>query len=356
MKIIIPLTIFGPGGGYRVLSEFANYWIASGNEVVFLTYKGSNIPYFPTTAQVLYYDNSGKISKSNDIYYPKPFFRILSILMALKKAVDKLNGDIVLATLSITALPIYLSSIRAKKFYYVQAFEPEYYHSNNVDGVILKWLSLLSYKLPLQKVVNAPLYLNYRSLHAHHYVFPGIDFNKFYPQQSDVSKREFIIGTIGRLEPHKGTIYVHEAFYNLNKKVGRPVKLKVAFGQKQLSDTNPDIEVVTPKNDTELGDFYRSVDVIVAPGLLQLGAVHYPVIEAMASKIPVITTGYYPASEDNAWLVPVHDSKAIAAAINEIMAGQENVRMKVEKAYNEIWAFDWFKNSQKMLDLFKSQG
>ena len=112
IRIIIPITIFGPGGGYRVLSEFANYWIASGNEVIFLAYKGSNVPYFPTSAEVLYYDNSGNFFKNNDIFYQKPFLRILSILMALKKATDKYTGDIVLATLSITALPIYFSKIK----------------------------------------------------------------------------------------------------------------------------------------------------------------------------------------------------------------------------------------------------
>jgi glycosyltransferase involved in cell wall biosynthesis len=353
MKILIPITIFGPGGGYRVLSEFANQWIVKGNEVVFLAYKGSNSPYFPTKATVLYYDNNGILSEENDVNYKKPLFRILSVINALKKAINSMEADIVLATLSITALPIYLSNLQAKKVYYIQAYEPEYYHSVNIADSILKFISKLSYQLPFLKIVNAPLYLNYKSIKADHYVFPGIDFSKFYPVVKKTTEESFVVGTIGRLEPHKGTTYVYEAFIELQKKINSPIKLRIAFGQKELAVNNPDIEVVVPKDDAELGEFYRSVDVIVAPGLLQLGAVHYPVIEAMASKTPVITTGYYPATDENAWIVPMKDSKAIADAITDIMTNKQNINLKLEKAYNEISVFDWFQNSQKMLDLFK---
>jgi len=354
MKILIPITIFGPGGGYRVLSEFANQWIAKGNEVVFLAYKGSHSPYFPTNAPVFYYDNNGALSTENDVNYQKPLFRILSVINALKKAISSMNADIVLATLSITALPIYLSKLKAKKFYYIQAYEPEYYHGKNIDDSILKFISKLSYKLPFFKIVNAPLYLNYKTIKAEHYVFPGIDFSKFYPAATQKSENTFVVGTIGRLEPHKGTVYVHEAFIELQKQLNKPIKLRIAFGQKELADNNPDIEVVVPKNDAELGDFYRSVDVIVAPGLLQLGAVHYPVIEAMASKIPVITTGYYPATKENAWLIPIKDASAIALAIKDVMDNQSAASLKVEKAFGEISVFGWESNSDKMLNLFKS--
>ncbi|WP_341479706.1 glycosyltransferase [Clostridium algidicarnis] len=67
-----------------------------------------------------------------------------------------------------------------------------------------------------------------------------------------------------------------------------------------------------PDGDDNLADYYRNLDILVAPGHIQLGAIHYPVIEAMACNVPVITTGYYPANDENSFIVPVKRPDKIA--------------------------------------------
>jgi glycosyltransferase involved in cell wall biosynthesis len=354
MKILIPVTYFGPTGGFRVLSEFANYWIMQGNEVEFLAYKASDKPFFPTNAKLSWYDNKGNLSSNNDTGYKKNFSRIFSVLNGMTKAIDISSCDIVLATLSLSALPVFLTKNKGNKFYYVQAFEPEYFNTKTLSGVILYFLSLLSYKLNLIRIVNSPVYFNYKILKSDKFVFPGIDFTKFYPSTDPKQNKSFVIGTIGRVEPFKGTKYVLDSYRELRKILGPTITLRIAFGNPELANSSNNLEIVKPKNDEELGDFYRSLDVLIAPGLVQLGAVHYPVIEAMASKIPVVTTGYYPANSENAWIVPVKNSAAISDSVLDIIKHPELVSRKVDLAYEEISVFDWEKNSSKMINYFKN--
>lgn len=87
MKIIIPLPCsFGPHGGWRVLSELANHWILQGHQVLFLAHKSSDIPYFPTIATILWFDNNGLIHEINDINYKRPVSSYFGISYSLIKA------------------------------------------------------------------------------------------------------------------------------------------------------------------------------------------------------------------------------------------------------------------------------
>jgi len=54
----------------------------------------------------------------------------------------------------------------------------------------------------------------------------------------------------------------------------------------QKGGINPACVVVVPGNDTELADYYRSVDILIAPGTVQHGAPHYPVMEAWHVECP----------------------------------------------------------------------
>ena len=139
MKIIIPLVgSFGKSGGFRVLSQLANHWIKDGHEVCFLSYINTDDPYFPTKAEILYYDNSGEIKEAKDQQHPKAILGMFSMRNALKKALNKLEADVVLASHCFTALPVKKSSIKAKKFYYVQAYEPDFFYHKTVKNFIYK--------------------------------------------------------------------------------------------------------------------------------------------------------------------------------------------------------------------------
>jgi glycosyltransferase involved in cell wall biosynthesis len=355
MKILIPLLGFGKAGGYRVLSMLANEWIKLGHEVTFIVPGDSEQPYFPTKAKIIWIDYTGKILENqNDISYTGSFGvakRLLAIYKGLSN--EEKYTDVILANHNLTAWPVAFIQTVAKKIYYVQAYEPEYYHQHSLKKYILKTGAYLSYYILSNKISNAPIYLKYKNLKSQDWVPPGIDFSLFYPSKSpEIIEEQFVMGCIGRKEIEKGIQHVIEAFLLLREK-GIPVRLKVAYGN--IPDeirAREDVNVVVPQNDEELADFYRSLDVLVAPGLVQLGAAHYPVMEAMACGVPVVTTGYIPASSENAWIVPIADSHAIAKSIEEIMyADQDTIKIKTALSLKAIAEFGWENVSKKFITI-----
>ncbi|NMG46032.1 glycosyltransferase [Aromatoleum toluvorans] len=286
-----------------------------------------------------------------------------SIYLGMWSALNKIAADfdILFANHSLTALPVaFCRAGRAKRFYYVQAYEPEYFQlESGLRSKILRRLSQLSYKLPLVQIANAPIYINYREIRAKKWIPPGVSREIFQRRTClpfDSIDDDIFVGVIGRREPSKGIIYALEAFEKLSQTDSR-YRLKVAFGNLPKKWTHPKVEVVVPKNDRELADFYRSLDVLIAPGIVQLGACHYPVLEAMACGTPVVTTGYLPANTENAWIVPIKNSSAIASAVERIAGMDSSVRAKyLEKAVNAIEPFMWDNVAEQFLEYFFVQG
>ncbi|UCA61903.1 glycosyltransferase family 4 protein [Chryseobacterium rhizoplanae] len=352
MKIIIPLIgSFGKAGGFRVLSQLANYWIMDGHDVVFLSYINGTDPYFPTKAKVLYYDNKGGISTQKDNNHPKPFLGMFQLRKALTKALNQFEADIVLANHCFSAQPVKKSSIEARKFYYVQAYEPDYYYHKTIKDFIFKKISENSYKLGLEIIVNASMYRDYKEIKTDKVIFPGLDLDVFKPQTISRDSNKIILGTIGRLEEYKGTIYIIEAFKMLRKKLGEKIELHIGFGEKHLEEIEG-IKVFFPNGDKELAQYYNSLNFYICAGTIQMEAIHYPIIESMACKVPVITTGYYPSNHDNSIMIPIKDSIALEKAVIKAIDEKEVVESKKEKAFTSIEQFDWKIISRKMINYF----
>lgn len=356
MKIIIPVLGFGKGGGNRVLSKLANSWINLGHEVKFISYYDSALPNFETNAEIIWVNSWGDAVPNNIIKKRNPFkliWQLFALLRGLNKFATK--ADVVLANQAYTSWPLHFAKIKAKKYYYVQAYELEYLeHLKGPKHYLTKFLAYYSYQLPLKRIVNSPIYFRFRNLNADMFVPPGIDFHIFKPNGSKKfdykNKETIILGCVGRIEPYKGTGYVYDAFLELKKTI--KVELHVAFGATNFKDKN--IINVIPKNDAELADFYRSVDVIIAPGTVQFLAAHYPVLEAMACGIPTVTTGYIPALNHNSWLVRPHNVATIVSAVQEIINHQNIVEEKVRIAQNDVKQFDWSIVSKQMLNYFNT--
>lgn len=354
---------FGRSGGYRVISELAGAWVRFGHEVTIIAHCSTERPYFPTAADILLVDDQGRPTGA-DSYGSGPrrsgFDLVSHNLVALLRALNKNASavDVILANHSLTAWPVSMARVQARKYYYVQAYEPEYYASRKrVSQRVLQWAAFASYHLPLHRIVNSPVYLSYRNLRAEHVVPPGLDFSLMYPgPPRDSDRRATVLGCIGRHEPEKGTKFVLDA-YAIMLSRGYNVELHVAYGNlPEHHSALPHCKVVVPRNDAELGEYYRSLDVMIAPGTLQLGAPHYPVMEAMACGIPVVTTGYMPASREanNAWIVPVGNAEAIADAVHEIMSDSRLRTQRVKNALRDIQPFSWDAVAQRMLEVFKS--
>ena len=355
MKILVPILGFDRSGGYRVLSEFANYWISAGHTVKFLVPDTSQKPYFPTNADIISSDSLGRthselisVAKKKHL---QGFYNLLTLYRGLN-SIGK-NYDIILANQSLTTWPVRFARLgSAKRFYYIQAYEPEYY---SLSKAPVKWLlSKISYYLGFEPIVNAPIYCNYKNIKAKKVVPPGVDLNIFYPNnllKNLKNKDEIVLGCIGRKEPSKGTNYILDAFEKLWFEDKR-YRLRVAYGNLPQKWKHPAAEIVVPKNDNELAEYYRSVVILIAAGTVQHGAAHYPVLEAMACGIPVVTTGYLPADRSNSWIVENRDAEAIKNAIISIVT-DENYTDRVCRAFEALQEFAWEKAAKAMAGHFE---
>ena len=358
MKILIPVVGFGKEGGYRVLSNLANTWIEMKHEVTFLSVSDSIEPYYPTQAKILWVDEKGFVPKNLLLKY-KRTFKFIKNFYSLYKGLNALRNkkyDIVLANQSYTTFPVILSNIKSLKVYYIQADEVE--NQKILGGWkndILSRFSRLSYSFNLYRIVNSPLYLDYKYIKANDFVLPGLDFSLFYPKDlllDHYRNGSIKIGCIGRKASFKGTNDVINAFLILRKE-NIEIELFVAFGDEDLNEIS-NVTTCIPANDSELADFYRKVDILIAPGTIQLGAVHYPVIEAMACGTPVITTGYSPADNTNSWIVPINSPGQIAETVKKILT-DKSIKVKTQKAFEDIKDMGWEKTSLKMIKCFEKE-
>jgi len=352
MKILIPVLQFGKAGGYRVLSNLANEWINMGHQVHFISTISSNKPYFPTIANVYWVDNKGDFKTEEDLV-SEDSYRFWNRWSALCKGMNRLESDydIVLANQNLTAYALIFSKISGKKFYYIQAYEPEYgWLSGSFAHKLLSLIAWHSYNLKIEKIVNADVYRHYKNIKTDKVVLPGLDLKIFYPENIELIVNPIKLGCIGRLEVYKGTQYVMDAFLVL-RQVIPDIELHIAFGDKSL-ELIEGVTIVSPTNDFELANYYRSMDILIAPGTVQMGAVHYPVIEAMACGTAVITTGYYPAKDSNAWLVPVKNANAIAEQVQSIIKNPSLVDKKITNGLKDVTEFEWSLVASKMLNYF----
>lgn len=351
MKILIPIYNFGKGGGNRVISQLANSWIDRGVEVAFLCLSQSSTPYFPTKAKILWMkEKGGEITEEQGPIGERKG-NILTEIIALTKGINKIakDYDVILATHSFTSWAVYLTKSNSLKAYYIQAYETVFINNSNlVKRYISKLLIYRSYKLPLIRIVNSPIYYEFNNLRANKFVPPGLDFSQFFAKDSETlfTGEVITLGCIGRIESFKGGGVILQCFEQLRNK-GYKVALKVAFGSPSF--TGEGIDVVIPNGDAALADFYRSLDIMLAPATFQYGAYHYPVLEAMACGVPVVTTSYLPANESNAWLVNPHDADSLLEAVLEILSNKEEAKNKSKLAIENVKPYSWYNVGDRML-------
>ena len=262
LNILIPIMEFGKSGGLRVLSQLANNWTSLGCNVTIIAYYKSDYPYYDTKAKIVWIDDKGNPTNNNPMKSNGGgVYKIsYSIYKYLKK--HSQEYDVILGNYNITTIPIFLAS-KSNNFYYIQAYEPGFYDNNyGLKNRLLKFIAWITYFLPLTKVVNAELYKSYKNIKSNYVIPPGLDLKNYYPKILDNKRKgSLIVGCIGRSEEWKGSNDVGEAVKILHDK-GLNIKLKVAFNP--VNYTNH--ELVKPDGDKNLADYYRSLDVLVAPG------------------------------------------------------------------------------------------
>lgn len=342
MKVLIPVWGFGRSGGYRVLSLLANELMDRGMEVYFMSPVQSGHPYFPTRAPVIWVDKKGERREHPVAGRGGPYSYFICLLRGLKKQEMVNSSDIILVNHSLTVFPAVLAGLKQKAVYYVQAYEPELYYSMRwIKNRLLGKLAERTYRLGLFTIVNQELYLNYKKLQATRVLYPGVDKKIFYPGSRPAGGgHKIVAGTVGRKEKYKGTCYIIEAFKRLQKKYDG-LELHVAYGNPDDFKGIKGIYCCTPANDSELADFYRSLDFYICAGFIQLGAFHYPIAEAMSCMIPVITTLYFPASDANAWIVAPENAESIIEKFEAAMNHPAEAKEKARQAFCDVEDLGW---------------
>lgn len=355
MRILIPIMKFGKEGGFRVLSNLATEFVKKGHEVDIVVSAYSMSPYFPTFGNIIYADEKGVLyQKPKDIKRGwKPY---LSLYKGIRSVCTQRDYDIILANHCFTVYPIYFARTKSTICHYIQAYEPDFYAEvSGVKNLLLTYLAKGAYHFNTKKIVNSSLYLNYKEIKTNMMVLPGLDLTNYFPKENVTIPKaghNLIIGTIGRREPMKGTKYIIEAFNKLRSE-HKNIELHIAFGEESQADEKNNIIVVQPHGDVQLANFYRSLDIYVGALTAQFGAVHYPLIESMATGTAVVATSYYPLSEANGWVVLPKCSDCIAKRIEDILNGDREYSNKKQQALIDVKQFEWSVVSDKMLKYFE---
>ncbi len=350
MKIMIPIFSFGKGGGFKVLTKLANYWHSQNHKVVFIVTSTYEKPYYNVNCDIIF------LYEKNNKKCTNKYLSFLNDIVTLTKFLKKNSEDYdaIIANWCLTVYPVFFSS-KTLNIYYIQAYEPDFFNdiNNIVIRSILKFLAWLTYFIPMVRIVNADCYVKYKNIKSSHIVYPGIDLDIYYQKELKSKKANeiFKIGCIGRKEKWKGSQDVADAISYLYNNGIRNIEFIVAF--------NPVINnkyVITyPDSDESLAEYYRGLDILIAPGHIQLNAIHYPVIEAMAVNTPLITTGYFPANKTNSFIVEVKKPISIAEKILFIMNNYEQAIEKAKLANDQVKIFAWNVVGDKFINIIQNE-
>lgn len=333
LKIVIPVLGFGRAGGERVLSQVATQLVDHGNEVTFVVPQGqADKPYYPTKAGIAL----SQKSTSNNKYV-----RLAMTYFYLWRECKKQKPDIVLANFHMMAYLVALLPIsNKKKLYYIQAYEVMFGKNS-----LRKLFAYLTYLLPLRKIVNHKDILPAKINNYEAVIPAGLDLNLFKPQEINNSFKIQTIGFIGRQEKHKGSDELIDVL--CAHPYRHDITLNIAI---YLSDENrAKLETAginycfyTISSDEELATFYRRNHLMLAVGLIEDGAFHYPCAESMASGCLVISN-YAPLTEtESHFTLTTFDPNLLTEKIKSAFElDSTSYNSEIQRNITAVAKYDW---------------
>ncbi|WP_345952072.1 glycosyltransferase family 4 protein [Mucilaginibacter sp. PAMB04274] len=280
INVLIPFIPVKPGGGLRVMFEYANHLVALGHDVTF---------YFPI--KVSYIMQSGVKMALKYLYYkttqPKvpEWFELdkkitIRYIYSINNNTIK-DGDIVFSTWWVLMFDIKrLSSSKGTPFNLIQDIEN---WTGNEDAV------LKSYTVAKSENVVIANYL-YKYIKQVTGVYPhkvsfAIDHNKYYAKVNIAERNPLTICMLYSTEPRKGSIYGLEALRILKK--ANP-ELKAYLFSVSLRPESIDDWIEFYYNYSDIPEIYNQSAIFLGPSVQEGCAL--PPMEALYCGCAVVCT------------------------------------------------------------------
>jgi glycosyltransferase involved in cell wall biosynthesis len=104
----------------------------------------------------------------------------------------------------------------------------------------------------------------------------------------------------------------------------------------------------------DIRDWYAGAELFVFPSYLETFG--HPLLEAMASRIPVVAADipvFREIGGDAALYADPHDASSLAGAMRAALASPELRRLLVKRGLEQVRAFSWDRSSIRLLQLFR---
>ena len=352
MKINFILPKIGVSGGVKVVFEYANHLQERGHDVSII------YPWIPMLPSKWYRYNFRTLLKSifQKIINSEGSIPIGWNLKANLVKVPTLaeryipDADIIVATWWKTAY--YVSKYnksKGEKFYLIQGYEIWEGLNEKVN---------MSYKLDFKNIVISTwlkdIIINNVHAEIEALILNGINLNQFYSE--NVKRKDNSIRIL--MQYHtlklKGIDDGIKAFEIVKEK--HPTIKLVMFGL----NTGKNVPVYSEfhRNPTvdELRRIYNSCDIFLFPSRNE--GFGLPPMEAMACKIPVVTTNVgavpdYTILGETALVSPPNDPESLAENIIRLIENERERKKIAENGYNYIKQFTWNKSTDELEKIFK---
>jgi glycosyltransferase involved in cell wall biosynthesis len=190
----------------------------------------------------------------------------------------------------------------------------------------------------------------------------GADQRRFYPgadgvqviEDKGLRSKQYIL-TVGRLEPRKNHISLINAYAQLDTDMPLVIIGQRHFGYQQIEMRISElglagrVHIFESISDADLASFYRHASFFVYPTWAE--GFGMPVIEAMASGVPVITsntTSLLEIAGDAAILIAPDDVPGLRNAMARLFGNDELVQELVEQGRVRAKYFGWNQSAEKV--------
>jgi len=348
INIVIPFIPFKPGGGLRVMFEYANHLVVLGHSVtLYYPMRVAFIkqPYLKTLIKFLLY----KKRNANALnWFPlNGKVKVKCIFNINNRTIE--NGDIVFSTWWSLMYEIKnLSLSKGKVFNLIQDIENweghedkvklSYTITNSNNLVIANYL----YKYILQQTGSAPFQIPFAIDNTRYCVKTPIDL-----------RDRDTVCMMYSSEPRKGSNYGLEALYDLKLKF--PALKVILFSIVDAPSDFPDW-IKYYKNYSNLPELYNQASVFLGPSNQEGCAL--PPMEAMYCGCAVVCTNIdghkdYAFDGETAIFANPQDFEDMSEKIRSLLLN-DDLRTKIAKQGNDFMKnYTWSASTQKLEGFFK---